>query len=174
MSHFLVAVVIALCACVPSTGRVPSPLAAPAVAVEDETYRVRRVRDGAVLQLTIAATFTNRTADTIVLNWCYDHVPAVALEKWVDGEWRPAFGQACPDVRYGGAPRLAPGESQTDTVVLSATFRPNARPRFELDTVPGFYRMVYWKAYRGWKADSSLETLLPKELRVSNAFRVVE
>ena len=173
MSQFLAAVVIALCACVPSTGRAPSPLAAPAVAVEDETYRVRRVRDGSVLQLTIAATFTNRTADTIVLHPCYDHVPAVALERWVDGEWRSALGQVCPDVRYSGA-RLAPGESRTDTVVLSATFRPNARPRFELGTVPGLYRMVYWKAYRGWKADGYLEALLPKELRVSNAFRVVE
>ena len=174
MSHFLAAVVIALCACVPSTGRVPSPLAAPAVAVEDETYRVRRVRDGSMIQLTIAATFTNRTADTIVLRPCYDRRPAVVLEKWVGGEWRPAFDQACPDVLYLNAPRLAPGESQTDTVVMSATFLPNARPRFELGTVPGLYRMVYGRVHRGWKAELYLGPLLPKELRVSNAFRVVE
>ena len=175
MSLFRAAVVIPLCACVASTGRVPSPLAAPAVAVEAETYRVRRVRDGSVFQLTIAATFTNRTADTIVLHPCYDRVPAVILEKWVDGEWRSALGRACPDMLYRNAPRLAPGESRTDTVVLSATVRPNSSPRFELGTVPpGLYRMVYSGAHRDWQPNGNLGALLPKELRVSNAFRVVE
>ena len=127
-----------------------------------------------MLELTIAVTFTNRTADTIVLHPCYDRIPAVALEKWVDGEWRAAFDRACPDVRYSNAPRLEPGESRTDTVRLSATLRPNARPRFELGTVPGLYRVVYGGAHRGWQPNGSLGALLPKELRVSNAFRVIE
>jgi len=173
MSLFLTVVVMALCACLPSTG-LPSPLAAPAVAVEHESYRVRHVRDGDVIELTIAATFTNRTADTIILHPCYDRRPAVALEKWVDGEWRSAFGQACPDILNRNAPRLAPGESRTDTALLSASFRPNTYPRFELGTVPGLYRMVYWKAHRAWRANGYLGALLPKDLRASSAFRVVE
>jgi len=174
MSLFLAAVVIALCACVPSAGHAPSPLAAPAVALEHDTYRVRRVRDGDMLELTIVATYTNRTADTIVLHPCYERRQAVTLEKWVNGEWKSAFDQACPDILDRAAPRLAPGESRTDTSLIFASLRPNTAPRFELATVPGRYRMVYWGAHGPARADGRLGPLLPKELRVSNPFRVVE
>jgi hypothetical protein len=168
------ALVMTLCGCVASTGQRPPPLAAPAVAVERDTYRVRRVRDGEGLELTIVASFTNRTADTIVLHPCYERRQAVALEKWEGGEWKSAFGQACPDILDRSAPRLAPGESRTDTSLIFASMRPNTYPRFELGTVPGMYRVVYWKAYRyvSWRTPHG--ALLPLELRVSNAFRVVE
>jgi hypothetical protein len=168
------ALVTTLCGCVASVGQVPPPLEAPAVAVEHDTYRVRRVRDGDVLELTIVATYTNRTPDTIVLHPCYQRRQAVALEKWVDGEWKSAFDQACPDILDRAAPRLAPGESRTDTSLIFASLRPNTAPRFELATVPGLYRMVYWGAHGPARADGRLGALLPKELRVSNAFRVVE
>jgi hypothetical protein len=176
MSLLLAAVVLWLCACVPSTGQAPSPLAAPAVAVERDTYRVQRVRGGDGIAVTIVATFTNRTADTIVLQRCHDR-PAVILEKWVGGEWVPAFSQICPDILDLNAPRLAPGQSRTDTALAFASVRPNIHPSFELDTVPGLYRVVYWKAHgdwRDWQPNRSRGALLPKELRVSNAFRVVE
>lgn len=174
MSLLPAVVVMSLCACVPSTGQAPAPLAAPAVAVERDTYRVTRTRGGDVLELTIVSTFTNRTADTVVLHPCYDRRPAVALEKWVAGEWKSAFDQGCPDILLTSAPRLAPGESRADTAWVSASLRPNTRPRFELGTVPGLYRIVYWKAHRGWRAPNYLGELLPLELRVSNPFRVVE
>lgn len=45
------ALVTTLCGCVASVGQVPPPLEAPALAVEHDTYRVRRVRDGDVLEL---------------------------------------------------------------------------------------------------------------------------
>jgi hypothetical protein len=157
-----------------STGAAPPPVAAPAVAVERDTYRVRRVREGEGLELTIVATFTNRTADTIVLHRCYERRQAVALEKWVEGEWKSAFGQACPSILDRSAPRLAPGERRTDTLLIFASLRPNTYPRFELGAVPGMYRLVYWKAYRYSRTPSPLGALLPIELRVSNAFRVVE
>ena len=160
---------VAVCGCMASTGQAPSPLAVPAVAVERDTYRVRHVREGEGLELTIVATFTNRTADTIVLHPCYERRQAVALEKWVDLEWKSAFGQACPDILDHSAPRLAPGESRTDTTLIFASLRPNTYPRFELGAVPGMYRLVYWKAYRSLRG-----ALLPIELRVSNAFRVIE
>lgn len=163
-----------LWSCAVSTGQLPHPSATPAVTVEHDSYRVRRVRDGSILELTIVATFTNRTADTIVLHPCYERRQAVALEKWVDGEWKSAFGQACPDILDRAAPRLAPGESRTDTSLIFASLRPNTSPRFELATVPGLYRMVYWGAHGPARADGRLGALLPKELRVSNAFRVVE
>jgi hypothetical protein len=166
------ALVLALCGCLPSTGQAPLPLARPAVAVERDTYRVRRVRDG--LELTIVATFTNRTADTIVLHPCFERGQAVALEKWVGGEWRLAFDQFCPSILDRNAPRLAPGDSKQDTALVFASLRPNTFPRFELETVPGLYRMVYWKAHGPARADGRLGALLPKELRVSNAFRVIE
>jgi hypothetical protein len=174
MSLLLAALVTAPCACLPSTGHAPSPLAAPAVTVDRDTYRVRRVREGQGLELTIVSTFTNRTADTIVLHPCYERRQAVALEKWVGSEWKSAFGQACPDILDRAAPRLAPGESRTDTSLVFASLRPNTAPRFELATVPGLYRMVYWGAHGPARADGRLGALLPKELRVSNPFRVVE
>ena len=159
--------------CLRSSGPAPSRLAAPLVAVERDTYRVRRTRGGEVLELTIVATFINRTADTIVLHPCYEGRPAVVLYKWVDGEWLSAFGQACPDILYRGLPGLAPGESKTDTLWLSASLRPNTEPRFELGTVPGLYRVEYWKVWRKWISGRP-GGLLPKELRISDAFRVVE
>jgi hypothetical protein len=158
--------------CVLSGGQAPPAVDRPAVAVERDAYRVLRRRDG--LELTIVATFTNRTADTVVLHPCGQRGPAVALEKWDDGAWRSAFDQACPDVLVRNAPRLAPGESRTDTAGLFASLRPDARPRFRLETVRGHYRIVYWQAHGPWQPDGSLGQLLPKALRVSNAFRVVE
>lgn len=163
---------VALCGCVPSSSQAPVPLAAPAVAVERDTYRVRHVGDR--FELTIVSTFTNRTADTIVLHPCFERRQAVALEKWVGGEWILAFELFCPDILDHSAPRLAPGESRRDTTLVFASLRPNTFPRFELDTVPGLYRMVYWKAHESGGGRARLGALLPKELRVSNAFRVVE
>jgi hypothetical protein len=164
---------VALCGCLRSSGQAPVPLAAPAVAVERDTYRVERVGDG--LQLTIVSTFTNRTADTIVLHPCFERRQAVVLEKWVGGEWILAFEQFCPDIDHSAsAPRLAPGESRRDTTLVFASLRPNTIPRFELETVPGLYRMAYWKAHESGGGRARLGALLPKELRVSNAFRVIE
>ncbi len=173
-SFVLPLLVMTLCACVRSTAQRPSPLSGAAVTVESDTYRAQRVRGGDVLELTITATFTNRTADTIVLHPCYDRRPAVALEKWVNGEWRSAVSQACPDILERDAPRLGPADSRTDTVVLSASFRSDTEPRFGLGAVPGLYRMVYWRVHRDWEAYDRLGSLLPKELRVSNAFRVID
>ena len=164
--------------CLRSSGPAPPQLAAPLVAVERDTYRVRRTRRGEVLELTIVATFTNRTADTIVLHPCNDRPPAAGLDEWVDGQWRPAFDQACADIFNSDAPRVAPGQSRTDTLLIAASLRPDTSPRFELATVPGLYRVVYFKAHRNWTSDHPGPRLpgqrLPKELRVSNAFRVVE
>lgn len=122
----LALLVMPLVSCVASTAQLPATLDAPAVAVERDRYRVRRTRNGDMLELTVVATFTNRTADTIVLHPCYERRPAVALEKWVDGEWKSAFGQACPDVLFTSAPRLAPGESQTDTAWIFAALGPDS------------------------------------------------
>jgi hypothetical protein len=164
--------------CLRSSAPAPPLLAAPLVTVERDTYHVRRIRGGDALALTIVATFTNRTTDTIVLQPCNDPPPAAGLDKWVDGQWRPAFGQVCADIAHLDAPRLAPGQSRTDTLLIAASLRANTYPRFELATVPGLYRVVYFSAHRNWISghlgQPHLGPRLPKELRVSNAFRVVE
>jgi hypothetical protein len=46
--------------------------------------------------------------------------------------------------------------------------------QFELGSVPGLYQVVYWGAHRSWRSPRYLGALFPTELRVSNAFRVVE
>lgn len=170
----LASLATALLGCVASTGQLPPALDRPTVAVERDTYRVARTRNGDILELTVVATFTNRTADTVVLHPCFPGRPAVTLEKWVGGEWRSAFDQACPDIVVTNAPRLAPGERQTDTAWIFASLRPDSGPRFELGSVPGLYRLVYSGAHRSWRAPGSLGPLLPKDLRVSNPFRIVE
>jgi len=169
----LAPLVTAVFSCVSSTGRLPPSLGEAAVSVERDVYRVARTRNGDILELTIVATFTNRTADTVVLHPCSLGRPAVTLEKWVGGEWRSAFDQVCPDILVTNAPRLAPGERRTDTAWIFASLRPDSGPRFELGSVPGLYRVVYSGAHRSWRAPRSLGPLLPKDLRVSNPFRVV-
>jgi hypothetical protein len=43
-----------------------------------------------------------------------------------------------------------------------------------VSAVERMYRVAYWQAHEPWQANGALGPLLRTELRVSNAFRVVE
>ena len=150
----------------------PSP-SSPLVTTDRQSYRPRRTADA--LEIDIVTTFTNRTSDTVRLHPCGpSSQPSFSLEKWVDGAWKPAWGQACPAILMLDPPKVAPGASRTDTARVRAMLAPNAMPRFEVDPIGGSYRVVYAQAYRSWRPNEGPGELLPLEQRVSNTFRIEE
>lgn len=150
----------------------PSP-ATPLITTDQQSYRPRRTADA--LELDIATTFTNRTSDTVRLHPCgSSSQPSFSLEKWADGVWKPAYGQACPAILMLDPPKVAPGASRTDTARVRAMLAANAMPRFEADPIAGEYRVVYAQAYGSWRPNEGPGELLPLEQRVSNTFRIDE
>ncbi|MDQ3699229.1 MAG: hypothetical protein M3373_14585 [Gemmatimonadota bacterium] len=147
----------------------PKPLF---IATDRGTYQLRRTADG--LEVDIVATFTNRAADTVFLHPCGRVQPSFMLERWMDGEWRPALAPPCPAILMLDPPRVAPGESRTDTARVRAFTSPDAAPRFEIEPVAGTYRLVYAQAYGSWREGEGGGELLPLEQRVSGAFRIEE
>ncbi len=150
----------------------PSP-ASPSITTDRQSYRPRRAADA--LELDIVTTFTNRTSDTVRLHPCGNSSqPSFSLEKWVDGAWKPAYGQACPAILMLDPPKVAPGASRTDTARVRAMLAADAMPRFEADPIAGEYRVVYAQAYGSWRPNEGPGELLPAEQRVSNTFRIEE
>jgi hypothetical protein len=156
----------------PVGNNAPSP-ASPFVTTDQQSYRPRRTADG--IELDIVTTFTNRTSDTVRLHPCgTSSQPSFSLEKWVDGAWKPAYGQACAAILMLDPPKVAPGASRTDTARVRAMTAANAMPRFEQEPIAGSYRVVYAQVYRGWRPNEGVGELLPLEQRVSNTFRIEE
>lgn len=148
----------------------PSP-SSPSITTDQQSYRARRTADA--LELDIVTTFTNRTSDTVRLHPCGNtSQPSFSLEKWVDGAWKPAYGQACPAILMLDPPKVAPGASRTDTARVRAMSAANAMPRFEVDPIAGEYRVVYAQAYGSWRPNEGPGELLPLDQRVSNTFRI--
>lgn len=175
------AAILFITACAPSreesggdltSNEAPSP-ETTLITTDRSSYRIRRTADA--LELDIVTTFTNRTSDTVRLHPCGTSQPSFALEKSVDGAWKPAFRQVCTMMLMLDPPRVAPGESRTDTARVRAMLAPNAAPRFEEGmAIPGRYRVVYVQAYRTWIPNEGPGELLPLEQRVSNAFVIEE
>lgn len=148
----------------------PSPMST-LVTTDQQSYRPRRT--AVAVELDIVTTFTNRTGEPVRLHPCGPtSQPAFSLEKWVDGAWKPAWGQACPAILMLDPPEVAPGASRTDTARVRAMLGPNAMPRFEVEPIAGSYRVVYAQVYRGWRPNEGVGELLPLEQRVSNTFRI--
>ena len=151
----------------------PPPSPEPVLITADSNaYRLRRAADA--FEVDMVATFTNQTADTVYLPPCGRNQPAFMLEKWVSGEWRPAYSPPCPAILMLDPPRVAPGTSRTDTARVRASLSPNTMPRFEIQPVSGVYRLVYTQAYGSWRPNLGPGELLPLERRVSRIFRIEE
>lgn len=149
----------------------PSP-ASTLISTDRESYRARRTADA--IAIDIVTTFTNHTSDTVRLHPCGTSQPSFALEKWVDGAWKPAYSQACPAMLMLDPPRVDPHAQRTDTVRVRAMLAPNTMPRFEVEPIAGSYRVVYVQAYRSWRPNEGPGELLPLDQRVSNTFRIEE
>jgi hypothetical protein len=150
----------------------PSPTS-PLVTTDQQSYRLRRTTEA--LELDIVTTFTNRTSAPVRLHPCGpSSQPSFYLEKWVDGAWKSAWGQACPAILMLDPPQVARGASRTDTARVRAMLGANAMPHFQVEPISGSYRLVYAQAYRSWRPNEGPGELLPLEQRVSNTFRIEE
>lgn len=143
----------------------------PPVRTERETYALEATPTSYRVEVT--ATYTNRTGGTVYLQKCGHTPPAFTLQKEVGGEWVDAWRQACALVLVPPV-EIPPGESYTTTARIHAARTPNALPRFEVEEVPGTYRLVF-QMLRTWDPHGSrpgLDPPLPLEARVSNPFRI--
>jgi hypothetical protein len=128
--------------------------------------------------IVIRATFTNLSTDTMYLHWCRAYsLPLYALEEYSAGAWRPPpgrYGSTCPDERVSPL-ALAPKESHTGIIELGwFTGPPPGRHLDYLKLSGRTLRIAYTGIYRRpWPNRANPDAALPKELRVSNAFRVL-
>jgi hypothetical protein len=132
--------------------------------------------------IVIRATFTNFSSDTVYLGWCRAHsLPSYALEEYSAGTWRDPpgpYGLTCLHERVPPLV-LAPNESHTAVIELgwfAGTGPPSHAHRDDLKLPGRTLRIVYTEAYRRpWTGGERPEpdAKLPRELRVSNAFRVL-
>jgi hypothetical protein len=178
-SRLSLTTLLAVVAC--TLPRLRDPAATQLVRTHQRVYRATVTP--AAVDFTVVVTLTNRTRDTLFVHPCQQHPlfpPVVRLERRTgDGEWRTVWGPACFQVLLLEPPRVAPGQSRTDTVRVFGSLKPNEYPGFPAGPVAGTYRLVYGDVYRTWYANRrprprSLGELLPDSLLVSNEFAVVQ
>lgn len=132
-------------------------------------------RTGGGVALDIAIRFTNPTDGPTWLSTCHGTYPP-AMEKLVGGSWVRAYEP--PALFCLGIPIVVPaGGTHDEVFMVRASARgSNTYPQFELEQIPGTYRLV-WEIYQGDGSElARLETprLLPFEQRVSNTFTITE
>jgi hypothetical protein len=130
-------------------------------------------------EVTIVATFTNRSGGPIYIPPCRNGFPKFHLEKATPHGWTEAY----PSICAGGLPDnlrpVVPGETLVDTLTIYHSRRPKTHPRFLVSEIAGTYRLVY-TAYVTWSADRVRRTepfpgiLAPIGERVSNEFLIRE
>ncbi|HEU0078648.1 MAG TPA: hypothetical protein VFQ76_13410 [Longimicrobiaceae bacterium] len=128
-------------------------------------------RSGPYLETTIGLSLTNGTDGPAYLATCHGvHPPH--LEKRVGDRWVPAYAAAVPQC-LGPPEVVEPGETFPYSFRVSAVLPGNNDyPSFQVDPVPGTYRLV-WTVYRTWEPDGGSPGLgeqFPREAAVSNEF----
>lgn len=148
--------------CIQHTTGAAAPRQGPTVVTDSLSYGLRDSAN--YLRVDIGATIANRSKNVIYFDtgcgngW---------LDKRTGEGWRQAYALACPlGSDQTRLVALAPGESHSDTYRVWAN-RSDGNPRFEVDTIPGTYRIVY-RIYSG--ADGERSHLLPEDERASNQF----
>jgi hypothetical protein len=136
--------------------------------------------DSSEVSLTIRATLVNRTRDTLWVHPCLQmepYPPVARLERAEGAGWSLAAPYVCTQALMLDPPRLAPGESRTDTIWIWAPR--SGLLQFAPGPVEGEYRLVYDDVFRRWYgmdapqgAADGLGERLPTELLTSNPFRV--
>lgn len=113
--------------------------------------------------LQIVATYTNDTGRTVWLKRCGHRPPKFEIERYVEGEWIPHDPVTCALV-YVPPVEVAPGEQRVDSL-------PPLLTTVSIGT-PGIYRLVYDLFRNRDEREGGKAGHLPKEMRISNAFRV--
>lgn len=166
-----VAIAFLLSGCLLSPESIPDPdedrsLDRVSIAMEESEYNVTEA-----LAFDVHYHYVNDGNEIVYVGACIGH-PSETLEKYVDGEWVPAYAPFCE--HRGHAPiEVAPGERYAATVsVKPATWSTGtANASWRVDEIEGTYRVidvVYAEWDRGKFDDGSLHA----EQVHSNAFDI--
>lgn len=158
-------VVFILAGCSKSTAIAALPRRGPTIVTDSVAYGLRDTAGH--LLVTVGTTITNHSGSTVYFDTFCNGI----LGKQVRENWRLAFTLIC---------RLGSDTSALVPIVSGGSYRHAYRvwatntggnPRFEVEPIPGTYRLVY-RIYSGAEGDRS--QLLPEEERASNRFTLRE
>jgi hypothetical protein len=156
-------------------GLVSPDQAGDGLAIRTERTEYTVSRTGSSLVATIELTLTNGTEGRAYLATCHGVHPPY-LQKRVGDRWVTAYAAAV-SLCLGPPEVVEPGETYPYTFRVSAAPRgSSSHPQFEVDEVPGTYRLA-WAIYRTWEPDGDgpgLGALFPREATVSNEFTLRE
>jgi hypothetical protein len=160
--------------------KVPSP-SSSLVRVLNESTAAKV--DSLSVRITVIATLTNTTGDTLFIHPCYQNPPypiTVTLQRREGNTWQPVLSSVCTLSLMLTPPTLGPGVARTDTLHLVGWRRLNTIPVFPTGPVEGLYRVVYSGIYRKWYAgrrsagENQLGEPVNDSMLISNPFRVIE
>ena len=137
----------------------------PMIQTEQTTFSY----GGGATKVVIAATYTNETDDTVLIDPCGQNTPSFALER-KEGKWETVYQSVCALI-YVPPFEVAPESTFVASQLISLTSgeradeeSPVTKYRFERE--PGTYRLA-WNV-----REASTGELLPKKQRVSNEFEI--
>jgi hypothetical protein len=120
---------------------------------------------------TIGVTYTNPLPRAVAVPACHRHYMPV-LQKLVAGEWVTAF-QWVELMCITPPLVIARGETYAFAFPIQAYPRgSNSHPQFQVESIPGTYRLIWFVAVHDPRADAGLGEPLPFELTVSNTFEL--
>jgi hypothetical protein len=118
----------------------------------------------------IGFEFTNTTSDTISMLGCVG-IPDPAVEKLVNGVWRPAYEPFYALCRSSPDFALSSGDTMRRVIRFSAAARgERVMPQLLVDSINGVYRL-HWIWTAGAKADARNARRVEA---VSNQFRMFQ
>jgi hypothetical protein len=173
---------IGLCVAVSCAAQTAVVADSSVIRTDKDLYRA--VVTDSTVKLTVVATFTNTTRDTLTLHPCAQTPPyplTIDLQRKEGEVWRTVVSPICTLVLMLNPPRLLPGQSRTDTLQFSESRLPSMFPRFPAGPVAGLYRLAYFEVYRRWYPENPPPGArggpgepLAASLLKSNPFRVIE
>ena len=129
-------------------------------------------RESNTIRVDIGVTFDNRTGKAVYIPACHGAHPPI-LEKFEGGRWIVAYAPAV--LLCLGPPVVVPaGETyEYEYRVVAGAPGTNIEPKFDVDAIPGTYRLV-WGLFEEKLPDGLTRQPLPAESRTSNTFRIRE
>lgn len=147
----------------------PSEIA-PSIATDRAVYHL--VARPEMYEFTMAFTYKNPLRAAVQLPGC-GLFGSPYLQRWVDGEWIDAWYAVEQSCAIEPPIELGPGEALTDTIVVHSGRVDYMMPKFRIEPIEGFYRLVLANVERS-AASSSAGQPIPLSQRVSAPFRISE